>query len=123
MKKKAEVAKSWKPVNLLKDLLSNSTLDRVRDEVTKLVMTHGSDTPIKIEFNGGPDETNNISLLIEVIDLKPCPFCGKEPTMEMERDYDHDNEYQIRCYNCGVKGDTSYDQQYLISTWNNRAQS
>lgn len=66
--------------------------------------------------------------------LKPCPFCGKVPEIEVEpiKGYEPCVRYMIRCRNCGVephynKDNTVYYSvseilKCIISTWNRRIQ-
>ena len=52
----------------------------------------------------------------KMINLKPCPFCGRTPTIE---DCGR-NEYFIKC-KCGIAQDKLYTQRCdAVRNWNNR---
>ena len=49
-------------------------------------------------------------------ELKPCPFCGRMPTVEQCLE----NEYFVHC-ECGINQDKLYHQQCdAVNAWNNR---
>lgn len=51
------------------------------------------------------------------MELKPCPFCGRTPTVEKCGS----KEYFIRC-KCGINQDKLYHQKCdAIRNWNKRA--
>lgn len=64
-------------------------------------------------------------------ELKPCPFCGGEPTVRRTvREYPSDGEspageydewFNIDCNNCGVTTGDEY-RSYAVQTWNRRSQ-
>jgi Lar family restriction alleviation protein len=49
--------------------------------------------------------------------LKPCPFCGGEPT---DCDADYGNTVQIRCPNCAASSDYAGTLESAIKLWNTR---
>jgi len=63
------------------------------------------------------------------MELKPCPFCGGQETLEHEENYDAHSFWWIECDDCSCKlGD--YEQglyednpgkERLINDWNRRA--
>ena len=59
--------------------------------------------------------------------LKPCPFCGKEPSFEVSGYMEDGKEikyYTIACYECeGTSCTTSpfYSAGEAIKAWNRRA--
>lgn len=54
------------------------------------------------------------------IELKDCPFCGSEPTPELNKRYS--DCYQINCDNCGGANMTSeYGWEAVAEKWNDRA--
>ena len=59
-------------------------------------------------------------------ELKPCPFCGEQPELEIgETDLNGsatEDYFQYHCDNCGIfKGEFRYIED-AISDWNSRAQ-
>ena len=66
----------------------------------------------------------------EVIELKPCPFCGGEAVIKTNPDIPGLNGYQIGCeskptqYVCPgcISGSTYYwNEEMAITSWNRRA--
>ena len=66
----------------------------------------------------------------EVIELKPCPFCGGEAVIKTNPDIPGLNGYQIGCeskptqYVCPgcISGSTYYwNKEMAITSWNRRA--
>lgn len=55
-------------------------------------------------------------------DLKPCPFCSKQPTFTADRDmtdgYDH--SFTISCFECGFNICNEYESE-ATEHWNRRA--
>lgn len=53
------------------------------------------------------------------MELKPCPFCGKEAVLD-ESEYDGRKVYSVSCVDCGVSTGCSGDEQRVIDDWNRR---
>ena len=50
--------------------------------------------------------------------MKPCPFCG---STDNEAVCDEDNEYAMRCMNCGARGPcTQNSQAFAEDYWDDR---
>ena len=50
-------------------------------------------------------------------ELKPCPFCGGEATIQPEGDY-----HEIHCEDCGIElNRRTYDE--TVTAWNTRAET
>lgn len=70
----------------------------------------------------------------DIIKLKPCPFCGAVPQIEVEplRGYEPCARYTIKCHICGCephydKDNTVYYSvseilKCIANTWNRRIQ-
>ena len=60
-----------------------------------------------------------------MIKLKPCPFCGKKPSVVKRRFDDESDNYTVKCANtrCGVFVETIWrsKKEESIKTWNKRA--
>lgn len=58
-------------------------------------------------------------------DLKPCPFCGSFPTIEIHEDLYKRKKYGIECINedCEIQPMTARyaDKEECIEAWNRRA--
>lgn len=55
-----------------------------------------------------------------MVDLKRCPFCGGEPTVDRELLSGH-WVYQVRCQECYGSGPRINVKAKAIEAWNNRA--
>lgn len=66
--------------------------------------------------------------------MKPCPFCGGEPRLHREADYDWDGAYfySIECKSCGAKSKQQYASkgndcpefyESVRSYWNKRVET
>lgn len=59
------------------------------------------------------------------MELKPCPFCGKEPQVIRIKGKDGwRNRYAVRCSyyhaGCGAEGDTYHYEEVAVEAWNRR---
>ena len=50
-------------------------------------------------------------------DLKKCPFCGGEATIQPEGDY-----HEIHCVDCGIELDR-HTYEEAVTAWNTRAKT
>ncbi len=59
-------------------------------------------------------------------ELKPCPFCGEVPTMELFIDLYHRKKFGIECRNedCDIQPMTAWyaDEKDCVKDWNRRAE-
>ena len=61
-------------------------------------------------------------------DLKPCPLCGGEATVEYGRDINGNRLYKVVCRNllkCSITPDTPYlrNEDDDVKAWNRRAET
>ena len=54
--------------------------------------------------------------------LKPCPFCGGEDII-MCREETFIRGYYCRCKSCGCRTMHFSKEEYVLTTWNRRAES
>ena len=52
-----------------------------------------------------------------MIELKPCPFCGRKASMFT---WDFDNEYNAGCSICGIHTDDYKTPEEAANAWNKR---
>ena len=51
------------------------------------------------------------------MELKSCPFCGKNPYLNGGDDY-----YWVSCFSCGAETQGDEDVAIAIERWNRRAE-
>jgi Lar family restriction alleviation protein len=51
-----------------------------------------------------------------LVELKPCPFCGETPSLRKS----NQPEYDVFCGGCGVKTLSRKSKQHAIDGWNRR---
>jgi len=54
-------------------------------------------------------------------EVKPCPFCGGEATMDY-RFEDDPSGFVVYCTKCGVHGYYCEDADEAVAKWNTRAE-
>lgn len=56
--------------------------------------------------------------------LKPCPFCGNEPTQIEARDWSDEfvHHYEIGCFECGFQIGDEYRSE-VVKNWNRRTRT
>jgi len=59
------------------------------------------------------------------MELKPCPFCGKEPFVEYLQNQSGSYSWSVICVHDGCPADTvevvEDDKAFVIEQWNTRA--
>lgn len=55
-------------------------------------------------------------------ELKPCPFCGSEATMQDTEDWSPYSRWMVRCTECGMDTGGRESKSAAISAWNARAE-
>ena len=60
----------------------------------------------------------------DVIDLKPCPFCGGEAQMQYHEFDGYERTYGVICVDCMVQFDTFFLlEEEAVKAWNSRVKS
>ena len=54
-------------------------------------------------------------------ELKRCPFCGGEATMQDTEDWSPYSRWMVRCTECGMDTGGRESKSAAISAWNSRA--
>lgn len=50
--------------------------------------------------------------------LKPCPYCGATPSIYQIYDCDCPPIYEVKCKECGIKGEAGDTIQEAVKNWN-----
>lgn len=58
---------------------------------------------------------------MDMIDLKPCPFCGSDAEMQQGK-YRGMRTFYVSCHGCGAQTDLEYAEEFAEELWNERVE-